>query len=528
MLAEKLSFLRYRAGLSQERVAEAAGVSRQAVQKWEQGTSTPDLAKLIALAKFFNVSTDYLLLGKDGRSVEQLRVDNRPLPAFERVTPWEAYYKELPTEYRQCTEEGKDLSSFEAVFQAVAGLPDGKDKADLADILYRAVERAPIRSDFGYSEPSDYESIVSCSAAGTGGAEAMRLKVPGKERRLDQMRGALYGRICGCLLGKALEGCTYDELTAFLKVTGNDPLGRYLTRSDLAKADVSSYVYPFEQRVFGDGILDGMPVDDDTNYVVLALLLLKRYGRGFTPSDVAELWLSAQPKDAYCTAERVAFRNFVAGYMPPESARYKNPYREWIGAQIRGDLFGWICPADPTQAASMAFRDASVSHVKNGIYGEMWVSAMLAAVGGGARIGEAMEIGLQQIPSSSRLHEAIGKVLAGFRAGVTADAFFSDFHVRWQDTNPNHWCHTVSNAEIVAASLLYGGGDYGRSVCLAVSQGFDTDCNGATVGSVVGEALGYSGIPDCWTSKIAGTLYTTIFGYEKVSVDRLAEEALAL
>lgn len=71
---------------------------------------------------------------------------------------------------------------------------------------------------------------------------------------------------------------------------------------------------------------------------------------------------------------------------------------------------------------------------------------------------------------------------------------------------------------IVAASLLYGQGNYGESICIAVEAGFDTDCNGATVGSVLGMANGIESIPDCWTKPINDTLHTSIFGVNTVKI----------
>ena len=176
----------------------------------------------------------------------------------------------------------------------------------------------------------------------------------------------------------------------------------------------------------------------------------------------------------------------------------------------------------------MAWKDGCISHIKNGIYGEMWVSAMLAAAAGGASAGDSIRIGMEYIPEKSRLFEALEKVLDFYGSGKTSDEFFEDFHKRWDDCNGHHWCHTISNAEIVAASLLWGEGDYGKSVCLAVQQGFDTDCNGATVGSVVGIANGFSSIPSVWTDKISGTLFTTIFNHEKVSVNEMAKKTMEL
>ena len=141
-------------------------------------------------------------------------------------------------------------------------------------------------------------------------------------------------------------------------------------------------------------------------------------------------------------------------------------------------------------------------------------------------IEKIIEIGLGEIPHTSRLHEAITELLVRYRAGVTEEACFADIHKRYDDHNVHDWCHTISNAMIVAASLLYGKGDYGRSICMAVETGFDTDCNGATVGSVLGMAFGRACIDAKWSDPIRDTLYTTIFGIEKVAISDCVKKTL--
>ncbi len=72
-LDERLQELRKSRGLSQEQLAEAAGVSRQAVSKWELGESAPELEKVLALSEFFGVTTDYLLKGSSPAPTPQKR-----------------------------------------------------------------------------------------------------------------------------------------------------------------------------------------------------------------------------------------------------------------------------------------------------------------------------------------------------------------------------------------------------------------------------------------------------------------------
>lgn len=112
----------------------------------------------------------------------------------------------------------------------------------------------------------------------------------------------------------------------------------------------------------------------------------------------------------------------------------------------------------------------------------------------------------------------ITDVLTGFDNGVSQKDCFADIHNRYDEYTTHGWCHTISNAMIVAASLLYGNKDFGRSICMSVETGFDTDCNGATVGSVLGMARGIESIDTVWTDPINDTLQTSIFGVGTVKI----------
>jgi len=440
-----------------------------------------------------------------------------PVPEYNSIHTWELYSAELGVEFMQSTEEGLDVAGLKPLFDAISALPRSAEKEQLADILFRMICRAPTVEGYPYTEPSDLDQIRTLRPAGV---------VLGQPTVTEEkVRGAWVGRICGCLLGKPIEGIRFNELTEVLKATGNLPMTRYIRSDELSDALCSRIGFPLRGRCYADTV-DRMPADDDTNYTALAQLLISRYGRSFTPAQMAEHWLNCQSKNAYCTAERVAFRNFIDGYRPPESAMYKNPYREWIGAQIRADYFGYICPGDPQTAAEYAWRDASISHIKNGIYGEMWVAAMLAAAYCTDDMETIIRAGLAQIPEKCRLAEKINAVLDAWKAGQTADEWFADFHNRYDDHNGHLWCHTITNAEICAAALLWGSGDYAKSVCLAVQNGFDTDCNGATVGSVVGLVRGIDAIGEEWYAPINDTLNTTIFGVGDGSVTRMVEKTL--
>ena len=423
-IGDVINKLRTNAKMSQEQFATLFEVSRQSVQKWESGTSVPELSKIIEISKYFDISLDALILNRNNRVTEELKYDKEMKPQYSNMHNWEFYASAILTEYQQSVDEGLDIETYKDVFEAVARLPKDEIKKKIGDVLFEVVLNSKQKEDYKYIEPSDIDGI-----------KALRKKYyitdkVDKNLLSSKIHGAWMGRICGCMLGKTVEGIRTNELVPFLNETGNYPMHRYIYKTDINKEICTKYSYPFANRPYADEI-DGMPVDDDTNYVILAQVIIEKYGYGFTPYDVSRVWLNYQNKNAYCTAERVAFCNFVKGYEPPKSATYKNPYREWIGAQIRGDYFGYINPGNPEIAAEMAWRDASISHIKNGIYGEMFVSAMLAVAAATNNIEVIIRGGLAQIPYTSRLYEDVISVLNDFKSGVTQKECFYRIHKKY-------------------------------------------------------------------------------------------------
>lgn len=444
---------------------------------------------------------------------------NRPQPDGLLLHHWENYAGQLMIEYAQCMDEGRDMEPLKALFETVHALPESPEKAQLADILYAMAMKAPMREGYPYREPSDYEEIQQL-------CRGQRIcKTAVDEALWEKIRGAWYGRICGCLLGKPIEGFYRSEMLPLLEGTGNYPLHSYIRQADIDPELRKKFDFDVYHRCYAD-TLDCAPADDDTNYTVMAGEILQRFGPGFTSQDVADYWQEAQPKTAYCTAERVAYCNRLNGFPVPVTAQHKNPYRELIGAQIRGDYYGYVHPGDPKGAAEMAFRDAAVSHTANGIYGAMFVAAMLAWAAVSRNTEEVLLAGLDEIPDTSRLHHRIREVLELYRQEKTYDDVIALILRDYNDEDPLDWGHTISNAMIVTAALLYGGGDYGKSICLAVQPGFDTDCNGATVGSIVGMLKGLPAIDSTWLEPVRGYLDTDLLSVGKVSVESLCRRTV--
>lgn len=439
----------------------------------------------------------------------------------------------IPLELRQCALEGRSTAAAATELQRLA-MPGvtGQEKEVLSAAVFDKLAEAPILPGHPYIEPDGLPAILKARPAQgksfSFDASALPDHVLG-----DRVYGAWLGRCAGCLLGQPVEFWHRECLNGLLRETGNYPACRYLS-SDIPEELRQKYGVSDRGWNYGTDTVNwvnniaGMPEDDDINYTALALKLLELRGAAFSGEDVAERWLTDLPALHTFTAERVAYRNLLNGVFPPLSGRYRNPCREWIGAQIRGDLFGYVNPGRPEAAAAMAYRDASVSHTKNGIYAEMFVAAMLSAAATGVTAEAIIACGLSQIPANCRLACGVLQVLGWKSRGIGWEDAVERIHSQFDEKDPFDSLSVVPNAMVVCLGIVYGELDFTRSMGIALAGSFDKDCNCATVGSVVGMAVGASALPEHWTGPLGDRVKTGIDGFHTARISDLAGRTVAV
>ncbi|MGY1435042.1 ADP-ribosylglycohydrolase family protein [Streptomyces reniochalinae] len=441
-------------------------------------------------------------------------------------------------ELRQAAQDGRDASDVERRWrEAGGGLAPARAGAspEPASRRLRALAGELLDELAGIEAPA--------AAYEPTGLDAIRAACPGWPARRHQVRGgyaerlhaAWLGRAAGCVLGKPVEKVTLEGIRALAGATGNWPLSGWFTERGLDAATAAAH--PWNRRSAATSLaenIDGAPEDDDLNYPLLGVVLLERYGHGFTTGDVARLWLDELPAGRTFTAERVAYRNLLAGVEPPLTGAYRNPFREWIGAQIRADVFGWTHPGDPGAAAEAAWRDATLTHTANGVYGAMFAAAALAhaaGLGDGATAEGCLEAGLSVVPPASRYATAVRTGIAAAReAPDDSPAGFAHvvdgLHAAYGD---HHWVHVLPNAALLAAALTHARGDFEGAVCRVVSGGWDTDSNGASAGSLTGLLAGApAALPARWTAPLKNRLATSVGGMDGIGFDALAARTRAL
>ena len=310
---------------------------------------------------------------------------------------------------------------------------------------------------------------------------------------LRLVHGAWLGKTIGSTAGAPLEGRSAAQIWA--------KHGR-----------VDRYVAP----------VTGEEVNDDQMYQVVALHALETHGPTLTSRQLAQEWLDHLEEDWCHTAERVAYRNLRAGHWPPESARVDNEYAEWVGGQMKADIWGLLAPLSPDVAARYARLDGEIAHTGIGIEGEIFEAALVAHLFAWPTVSvtECVEAALAWLPAASEYRRLIADLLAYHRRDPVA--------LRGRDwvlerAAPYHSVHVIPNALVNIFALLYGNGDFDETLALCLGCGLDTDTNGQNTGALLGVMLGADGIPPKWAQPLRGQFRTQVKGMERWKITDLAE-----
>ena len=268
--------------------------------------------------------------------------------------------------------------------------------------------------------------------------------------------------------------------------------------------------------------MKGFGPDDDTSYQIVGLNTLEKYGPDISCKQLGKEWCAHLPAIDKGLAEGLALERMRSGIEPPESG--KHPIGEAIGGQMKGEIWGLICPGNPKLAAEYGRRDGVVAHCDNGVYGEQFIAAMMSAAFEEKDVRKIIETGLKQIPADSKYAETVRWVIAMHNAGKDWREVRNEVVKKY----PNACNPVYADTGIVTLVLLYGNGDFEKTITMAARCGSDTDCDTASVGALVGCIIGANAIPGQWIEPIGDVFRCFVQGSENWSIADLSKRICAM
>lgn len=249
---------------------------------------------------------------------------------------------------------------------------------------------------------------------------------------------------------------------------------------------------------FYDPIPTSAPPNDDLELQLVWLHLVENVqSTELTQSDFAKAWID---HIHYMWDEYGRCRwNLRRGISPKNTGTFENPFHAGMGSPIRSEIWACLFPGDLDSAAHYAALDASLDHGTEGIAGEVLFAVMQSAVISGKGIEEAIAGAVDYLPSGSETARAVEWVCDSHRLNMGAWTCWEELLNKYGNEN---FTHAPLNVALTIWALLYGEGDFEKSILLAVNAGYDTDCTTATVGATLGLILGPEGIPTRWSEPI--------------------------
>ncbi len=246
----------------------------------------------------------------------------------------------------------------------------------------------------------------------------------------------------------------------------------------------------------------GIP-NDDLEMQLIWLKALEEVGPGLRASDLAQYWLDhiGYNWDEYGLSKT----NLRLGLLPPVSGYYNNWFRDCMGCPIRSEIWACIAPGVPALAVRYAYEDAICDHAGGeSVFGEMFNAAIEAAAFVVADRDQLLDIGLSYVPPTSATARAVNAARAAHAAGEDWKAA----RRRVLAATPNYNAqYSPINMGFQVIGWLYGE-EFGDAICKAVNCGYDTDCTGATLGSILGIIDGRGALPAKWTAPLGEEIAT--------------------
>lgn len=221
---------------------------------------------------------------------------------------------------------------------------------------------------------------------------------------------------------------------------------------------------------------------------------------------LGEMWLS------YVTPHwneyGIGKHNMKRGILPPLSAEYENTWKDSNGAWIRTEIWAALFPGCPELACKYAMEDAKVDHGSGeGTIAAAYVAALESMAFFVSDVRFLIEKALNFIPEESRVSKSVKYAIECYEKGLSPREARDAIQQLNADLGDG-WFEAPSNIGYVILGLLYGEGDFKKSMLTAVNCGDDTDCTAATLGSILGIAKGSAGIPSDWSEHIGDAIVT--------------------
>jgi hypothetical protein len=239
----------------------------------------------------------------------------------------------------------------------------------------------------------------------------------------------------------------------------------------------------------------------DLNFVNI----FEKCGLDVSADTIAQYWAATAYHLAH--ANQASRYNILNGLWPPNSGYWKNnPHADDLDFQIEADFIGLMAPGMVNSATGIADRVGHIMNSGDGWYGGVFVSALYSLAFVSNDVELIVQQALKTIPDGTNFHNCIADVIKWHKQ------YPDDWKATWFELQKK-WDRDVGcpkgvflsfnidakiNSAYVAIALLYGKGDFTRSVDIAARCGQDADCNPATTGGVLGVMLGYRNIPSFW------------------------------